>query len=216
MLTKFVQTIAKKFESDKKSKKYNLSNFPIVMTEGEREFLLENIKNAENYLEFGAGGSTFLSLLQTDIQNIVSVESDMNWLEYLRNWEIISSNENKRLYFEFVNIGETKQWGFPVNDEKKSLFPNYSQKPFLSDTNWNAVFIDGRFRAACLLQTVLNCDKNTKILMHDFNNRKHYHNILKFVDIVDTQDSMALFKTKDSLDRKEAEIMYEQYQFISD
>jgi len=49
--------------------------------------------------------------------------------------------------------------------------------------------------------------------MHDFNNRAYYHVILKFLDIVDTADTMALFKIKENIDYGELKRMYEEYKF---
>ena len=199
-----------------KVKKYSNETFPIQLTKKEQDFLIKYSKNAEEYLEFGSGGSTFLMLLNTQIQHITSVESDKKWIKYLRNWKIIPNNEKKRLKFLHINIGRTGEWGRPIDLEKKDKFPNYSLCPFINNKNYDVVFIDGRFRVACALQTILNCNKNTKILIHDFINRPYYHSILEFTDIVDTVDTMVLLKIKDDFNKNQLISLYEKYKYVYD
>ncbi|HEC1763941.1 TPA: hypothetical protein R1722_000666 [Campylobacter lari] len=139
---------------------------------------------------------------------IYSVESDINWLEYLRKWKIIRENEGKRLFFNYIDIGKTGEWGVPIEKDKEHLYENYSKSIFTLKKDFDLVFVDGRFRVACVLQTLLNCPETTKILMHDFNDRPFYHNILDFLEIIDTADTMALFKIK-NLDRKKITILYD-------
>lgn len=192
------------------------SNFPISLSDNERSFLLNQIKGAKNYMEFGSGGSTFLALTQSNVAHITSVESDAGWLKYLRKWQEITNAENKRLNFICVNIGKTGAWGVPIEEDKKLLWSDYSMAPFSSKSSYDVIFIDGRFRVACALQAILNSNQNTKILMHDFNNRAHYHCILEFLDIVDTADMLALFKIKKDCNKQRLLEMYEQYKYIYD
>lgn len=121
--------------------------------------------------------------------------------------------QSQRLTFEFIDIGKVGEWGVPIEDCKKSLFPNYSTQVFDSHKNFDIVFIDGRFRLACLAQTLLHCSKDTKILMHDFNNRAFYHQILEFVDIVDTCDTLAEFKIKKDIDKQRLLEFYNEYKY---
>lgn len=172
------------------------------------------MRGGGQYLEFGSGGSTFLALLHAQVC-IISVESDKNWIEHLRDWKLIKDAENRRLQFIYVNIGEVGEWGVPLEIEKsKKSFPNYSAQVFETYKDFDVVFIDGRFRIACLLQSVLHCPKHTRILMHDFNNRAFYHQILKFVDFIDTCDTLAEFRIKENIDKQRLLAMYEEYKYI--
>lgn len=188
--------------------------FPISLSESEREFLINVSKNSSSYLEFGAGGSTFLILKYTNIPKIISVESSLEWLNHLRHFSIISDNENARLKLVYIDIGKTGQWGWPLEYQKKQQFVNYSMFPFINDKKYDFIFIDGRFRVACALQVILNCDMDTKILIHDFNMREKYHVILEFTDVIDTADSMILLKIKKQIDKVKVAKMYEEYKYI--
>lgn len=206
--------IDKEIKRDKP--KENPQKFPIELSDNERKYLQNTLISAGGgaYLEFGSGGSTFLALLQTQV-HIVSVESDKNWIEHLKGWKVINeATKRGALEFVSVDIGRTGEWGVPLEMEKKSLFPHYSAQVFEKYTDFDIVFIDGRFRVACLLQTLLHCPKHTKILMHDFNNRPFYHKILEFVDFVDTCDTLAEFKIKDNIDKQRLLVLYEEYKYV--
>ena len=196
------------------SGKIGKENFPICLSDHERQFLVEHIQNASNYLEFGAGGSTYLALTQTNIPNIVSVESDLNWIKHLEKWNVISSNK-ERLTFIHVNIGKTGAWGAPIEEDKKELYPNFSAIPFQNSTSYDVVFIDGRFRVACALSAIMAHIPPSKILIHDFSIRSEYHCILDFLDIVDIADTLTLFKVKEHYNKKLLLQTYNKYKYIS-
>ncbi len=189
------------------------SKYPMWIYKSEADLLVSKIKDAKNYLEFGSGGSTYLSLLNSDAY-VVSVESDQSWLNYMREWNFIKKNEGKRLVLYYANIGETKEMGYPLYESNKELFPDYSKKVFADyPKKYDVVLIDGRFRVACALQTILNSDDNVTILWHDFPERPYYHEILKFLNIEKTVDRMVVLKKKKNLNKKAVEKLYEKYKY---
>ena len=120
----------------------NNNSYPIRLTKNEQKFFLKHIEESENYLEFGSGGSTFISILETKIPKIMSVESDKQWIDYMRKWDVIPQNEhNKRLIFQYINIGKTGEWGVPTEIDKKDLFPKYSAKVFETDKSFDFVLL---------------------------------------------------------------------------
>jgi len=46
------------------------------------------------------------------------------------------------------------------------------------------ILIDGRFRVACALNLFDQIENNTTIIFDDFLNRKNYHVVLEYYDIV--------------------------------
>ena len=195
-----------------------LKRYPIKLSFKERALLIKYLKKSKKYLEFGAGGSTFLALLKSNTK-IYSVESDINWLNYLREWRIIKFFEkDQRLNFNFVNIGKTKEFGFPADEKHKDLFPNYSKSVYeINDiTNFDTIFIDGRFRVACTLAAILNTKQDTKIILHDYTKRENYHIIEHFLDKIESADTMVVFKKKDNINIDEVKDLYEKYKYIAD
>ena len=133
------------------------------------------------------------------------------------SWKFIKKyNKNKRLNFIHVNIGKTKDWGKPLNDKKSDLLPNYSG--VLDDTIINSkidtILVDGRFRVACILNAILNCNKDVIILVHDFWSREHYHIVLNYLDTVSKVDNLGVFKIKKNVDIEDIEKLYDKYKYI--
>ena len=75
--------------------------------------------------------------------------------------------------------------------------------------------VDGRFRVACILKIILEFHKysNFKVMVHDFWKRDEYHVVLKYLDIIDTVDTMGLFSIKKNVDLKLVEKDYHAYKF---
>ena len=186
--------------------------FSIRLSNYEKELLQKELKKSKNYLEFGSGGSTILAVTEGLCENIVSVESDYNWIEELKTSNTINSAQN--LTFEYVDVGNVGSWGTPIEADKKELFPNYSSKVFKDfPYDYDLVFIDGRFRVACTLQTILNCSKEVTIIIHDYNNRPQYHCVLNFLDIIYTIDTIAVFKIKKNINKVKLYKYYEKYKY---
>lgn len=188
------------------------------MTDKERKLFIDNISNAKYYLEFGAGGSTFIALKTTNAK-VFSVEADINWINYMRkNYFIYEQELLFRLFFYYIDIGKIKNISYPVDDSKRDNYPNYSSEIFtyLSDDIINKidiVFIDGRFRVACAINSIINVNKNTKIIIHDFFNREHYHILLKYLECLDKIDSLGIFKIKDNINKNDIIKLIDEYKY---
>ena len=110
------------------------SNNPIryqfLNTVSERELLRKYMKNCVNYLEFGSC-STF-EALKVGCKKVVSVESSVDWVEYMKTWKFIRKQINKkRLDLRYINIGLTREWGMPVDESSKDSFLQYHEFWFL-------------------------------------------------------------------------------------
>lgn len=196
----------------------NQKDYPIRLSAKERDTLIKYVKQSKQYLEFGSGGSTFLTICNSDAK-IYSVESDISWIYYLRNWEIIKKAEkDNNLYFQYINIGKTGAWGKPINDSCQELYPNYSEYIFkkLDKIDIDTVFIDGRFRVACVLSAILYYSGNTTILIHDYENREYYHIVEEFLSKTYTADTLAVFTIKKDINIDKVKTLYEKYKYIAE
>ncbi len=186
------------------------------MTKNEIELFDRKIKNSKAYLEYGMGGS-LLRTIQKSKAKIYSVDSNVNWIYLMRKYRIVKNLENKRVFLYYMNVGTTKGWGHPINDEFKYLFPDYSSNVFdlIDKTTIDRVLIDGRFRVACTLKTIIECYKNEnlEILIHDFWKRPQYHVVLKYLDEVDRADTLGVFKVKNAIDLSLVAQDYEHYKY---
>ena len=192
--------------------KSNPDKYPVILTDAEKVLLCKYLETSNKYIEFGAGGSTFLALSNSSA-DIYSTEADKSWIDYLRSFYIINNSEKLgRLKFYSVNIGKTKKWSYPEDSSCKNYYPEYSSRVF-NDVSADTIFVDGRFRVACVLNSIIHSSNETKILLHDYIDRPYYHIIENYLDIIETADSLAVFKIKDNIDRNELEHLYEEYKY---
>ena len=136
-------------------------------------------------LEYGTGGSTFLALESHQKNIVYACETDSVWLSRLM-LHLAEKKISDRVYPVHLDIGSTGQWGVPVFDGESTMTSSRMQK-FLqaSLTPWkliqkheqypDLVVIDGRWRNACFLSTLLFAQKNTLVLWDDYLDRPQYH-----------------------------------------
>ncbi len=192
--------------------------YPWVMSKKEKEIFDSTIKKSKGYLEFGSGGSTIRALQKSNAK-IYSVDSSKEWIGYMRKHLIVRYYEGKRLDFFYVNIGPTKEWGLPVDDSSKHLFPQFSSSVFnvVNPESVDTFLVDGRFRVACVLSTIIHLsalgDYNKIIIIHDFWNREHYHVVLSYLKVIDRADTLGVFNIKENLNLADVRQDYERYKF---
>lgn len=190
---------------------------PFRMTRKEQKLFDRCVSESKNYLEFGMGGSTF-RVLQKSQANVYSVDSSEPWIHMMKQYKFIKKMLQSRLSLIHVNIGPTHEWGRPLGESSKHLFPDYSKEVFnkIDSDEIDTVLVDGRFRVSCALSTVKECrNKDLKILFHDFE-REHYHVVLKYLDKVESADTLVVLKVKQQLDTEQLEQDYQKYAFDSD
>lgn len=174
------------------------------------------IKNSSIHIEFGLGGSTIRALQKTN-SKIETIETSKEWINIIKKYWYVRKKLDKQLTIHYVDIGPTKEWGYPVSEQKKESFPLFSSLIFdkTDASKVDTVLVDARFRVACTLMTILKChsNENLKILIHDFWNRPHYHDVLKFLEVIEKSETLGVFKVKKDLDLDLCQNLYEEYKY---
>jgi len=202
-----------------KVKGFPIDDEPHFCDEG-KAFFASAIEDVEAYLEYGSGGSTVTA--QKFARILVSVDSDKDVLRAVRSKLLqrpALSAVKPRL--TPADIGLTKEWGYPVfsrkTRERINKWKNYAQAPWVYLNSHliqpNMIVVDGRFRVACTLESLLNLadDSKCKILVDDYFDRQHYRVIEKFADLVDMKGRMALFVKKSDMDLDECRYRADHY-----
>jgi hypothetical protein len=192
------------------------SLYSFILSEKSKQFFDQVIKSSSHYLEFGMGGST-IRVLQESKSKVYTVESSIDWIGQMRKYLLIKYMVvTKRLQIFHVDIGKTGSWGSPIGNYSKHLYPNYSSSIFncIDKRLIDTVFIDGRFRVACVMKTILECCNNEKLvfLIHDFQ-RKEYHIVLKYLEEDERCINLVKFHLKKDIDLNSVEEDYEKYKF---
>ena len=185
-------------------------NIFALLTENERLFFILILRTSKKFLEFGMGGSTLMAFKTLSIKKIVSVEHNFEWFKKISNFDGINNQIGKRIFLDFINLGKLKK-NYPL---KKNInnFSIYSNQIFQKyENDYDFVFIDGIFRVACALQTILNCQNDVKIMIHDMNYYLKYHILYKYLEVIYSIDTMVLFCIKKNINIEEVKKDYEIY-----
>jgi hypothetical protein len=152
---------------------------------------------AKIVLEFGSGGSTILAAEQPNLQ-ITSVDTDVSWFDRLREFAPVRAAEREgRLRFVAIDVGPTKEWGYPTDQRAIERWPMYSTAPWSSvQTAPDLILIDGRFRVACALEAARRRTLNgATIAIHDFQ-RRHYQIARLFLKRIEMVERLAIFRRR--------------------
>ncbi|APH54744.1 Hypothetical protein GbCGDNIH9_1442 [Granulibacter bethesdensis] len=148
---------------------------PLAMHEKEIELLTIFLESTQNYVEFGAGGSTCLAAQHVS-KSIHTTDSSIDWLQHVEN-TCRSANTPVFPVTRFVDIGPIAAWGVPTDLSKRPIWPNYHEEcwgdPAYSEGDF--YLVDGRFRVACFMQILLHAPADACIALHDYTTRQHYH-----------------------------------------
>lgn len=162
-------------------------------------FLVEkHTKNCKEILEYGSGGSTFYFIRKN--KKIISVENNKTYFRYMKTFNVIKHYKN--LNYQFIDTGESSNWGYPKNDNKKEAWPRYYKKAWedLHIACPDIILIDGRFRVMCALEAIPYIDFSTIIIIHDFTERLYYSEALKYFDLIEKVDTMVILRKKRVID----------------
>ena len=144
------------------------------------------------FVEYGCGGSTILAHQSKSIHTIISVESDRNWASIVQD-----KVPQPRLYVEYVDIGPVIEWGTPANDNQFREYWKYTAAPWIRvqqlGVDPELVLIDGRFRVACFLLSLMTAKEGAIILFDDYAVRPEYHIIEKYCKPTKMASYMACF-----------------------
>jgi len=166
---------------------------PLMDSEGLKCFE-ETTRRSQCYLEYGTGGSTVYAARIARVPIIISVDSDRIWLE---NVKASASVADSKLYIEHCDIGEVGEWGTPKNKDKIENFWAYIATPWRIAKRNNlapdAVLIDGRFRVASFLFSLLTARVGTVILFDDYLDRPQYFVVEGFCQLEEKRGRMGVF-----------------------
>jgi hypothetical protein len=164
-------------------------------------WFVDALQRADSYLEFGAGGSTYLAAAAG--KRFVSVESDRYFLEKLRGRIAADGFMNSAFQdYRHADVGLTREWGYPVRPPTmtpRSRLAAYSAFPadaFGGTFNPELVLVDGRFRVACALKALwaLTGRRGWTLLFDDYAARDRYHVVEEFGELVGMVGRMAIFQ----------------------
>jgi hypothetical protein len=136
-------------------------------------YFRNKLKLSHCYLEYGCGGSTVYACSLPNIKVVLSVDSDPVWIAKVKgSAKGSSSHTPPTLLLAHCDIGEVGDWGVPINKNKSDHFWKYMAAPWDIARSRNyvpdTILIDGRFRVACFLYSLLAARVGATILFDDW------------------------------------------------
>lgn len=183
----------------------------------DEQMFYKYLDKAENYFEYGSGGSTFQASIRENIKSIYSVESDLEWHNKLK--DLIENKD--RISFIYCDMKtQPNTCGHPGISSTLDDWVNYSSAMHNLNKSNNLmkkidlVLIDGRFRAACCLKCFDIINDDCYIIYDDFLDRPEYHIVLNYYDIIEkTQDERMVVLKKKKCNKPSLELI-EKYEKV--
>lgn len=181
-----------------------------AMTHNEQALLLAALEGRQTGIEFGCGGSTAL-ILSTGLRRLLSADSDLAWLRRVAvDPHCAPALATGRLRLLHVDIGPTGAWGWPQGAQHCAQWPTYWRDPWetMGETigdaasNVDFVFVDGRFRVACALNSLPRMAPGAVLLVHDFWSRAAYRGpLLRHFEVTGSAGSLAMLSPRQQINR---------------
>ena len=194
-----------------------------LLTE-DRKLLSELYYNATSIFEYGIGESTYIAA-HTNVQRYTGVDSDCIWVSTARD-NVLSNigkkkgksrHDGNNFRFSFADIGFTKVWGKPLNQNLAKIAYNYQIAPLVPELKaFDVYMIDGRYRVSCACISFLHALKymdiddvkdKVRVAIHDATGRENtfgkYGQLQMIADVVDKAEELWVYRLKDGITKKD-------------
>jgi len=162
------------------------------------KLFIENAYKSKTYGEYGVGYST-LKVRNESMATIIAVETNENYLNQWRN-DIKPKDTDILIYYD---IGDIIGLGYPINYNRRNSFIGYFESIWTQESKPDFVLIDGRFRVACFLTSVLLANPGTMILFDDYD-REYYHVVEEIIKPSEVTLTQGLFIVPSTIDKVKA------------
>ena len=166
----------------------------LTLPPAEAEWLRAAYAKSDVIVEYGCGGSTVIAA-ETPGRAVFSVESDRAWSARMADY-FAAHPPRRAVHLHPVDIGVTGKWGKPRNDSGWRKYHRYpisvwDRPDFIAP---DLVLIDGRFRAACFVTTMLRIERPTTVMIDDYADRERLHVVEDYAKPVEIRGRMARFE----------------------
>jgi hypothetical protein len=168
------------------------------------------LKNCKLYFEYGVGMSTRWVIENSNSQ-IIAVDTDKDWIDFV-NVELGSDRAN----LIWVNLGDLIKWGRPNSYKYREYFIDYISGVWNFKEQADVILIDGRFRVACFLYSLLRSKAGSILVFDDYFDRPWYHIIEEVITPDDRCGRQAIFKVHEDYDIKLTKDLLSKFLYVFD
>ncbi|MEM1429989.1 MAG: hypothetical protein AAGG09_11070 [Pseudomonadota bacterium] len=174
---------------------------PLTLPDAVADLVRDTYDRASAILEYGSGGSTVLAAERG--KPCLTVENDRAWGKGVAAW-LDHAHPGHGVRLHLVYIGPTRKWGRPSKTQAPLWRWRYKAYP---TSVWNrrdltppdVILIDGRFRPACFLTSLLRLDRPATLLWDDYEGRPEYRVVERVLAPARMVERMAVFRAQPGL-----------------
>lgn len=155
--------------------------------DGEDALFHAAVAGARTYGEYGLGASTLWMDQHTDAR-IIGVDTALDWVTQTQAQLTREGHD-----IVHIDVGPVAKWGRPRTYRKRRNFIHYVESIWRGDALPDVVLVDGRFRVACFLTTLLHAQPGTRIIFDDYVGRRTYHLVEEFAPAEAKNTRQAVF-----------------------
>ena len=181
-----------------------------TLFDGDDNLFKKYLKNCNIYFEYGVGDST-IWVLENTASRIISVDTDKKWINKV---DILKNK--KRIDINWINLGEVENWGRPKTYEYRNQFIEYISNVWNFNIKADVILVDGRFRVACFLYSLINAKEGSIIIFDDYMNRSHYHVVEEVLGIYEKCGRQVIFKVPQVFDKQLAKELLKKFIYVMD
>tara|TARA_B100000131_G_scaffold226192_1_gene217800 strand:- start:178 stop:852 length:675 start_codon:yes stop_codon:yes gene_type:complete len=183
----------------------------IKLFDGEELLFMDLLDDCSVYGEYGCGESTIYAANNTD-KEIISIDNSIEWINKVKG----RISQERIIDLHHSDMGDLLPWGFPRTYDYKENFKDYFEYMWMKDKTPDFVLIDGRFRVACFLTTLLYAEKDTLVLFDDYVDRGIYKIVEKFIKPIQINGRQAVFRIQKSFQEDELKDYISRFELVFD
>jgi hypothetical protein len=179
--------------------------YHIEMTVADIAFLMKELSLVKSaYFEFGMGAQTSMSCEFALKYNFIlyAVHSSSDTIDEISNdpclRQLIEDGQANLLK---IDIGITGKYGVPLNSNDTENFHFYSDAINRIRTHVDLILVDGRFRIASVLKSLIKFP-NSRILLHDYYEPYHYRvysPVRNYAYVMESSDTFVRLRRKEEI-----------------
>ena len=150
-------------------------------------------------------------MLENTSSRIISVDTDKKWIN-----KVNISNNEKRIDINWINLGEIENWGRPKTYEYRKHFIDYISCVWNFKLKADVILIDGRFRVASFLFSLINAKEGSIIIFDDYMDRSHYHVVEEILEVYKKCGRQFFFKVPKVFNKHLAEELLQKFIYVMD
>lgn len=187
----------------------NLESINNSLFDGDNELFKKYLDKSKIYGEYGVGVSTIFANRYNN-KHTIAVDSDKNWIINVKN-NLLDKNNLEIIH---IDLGKLKTWGTPEGYEFRHNFKKYLSAIWGKSLKPDLVLVDGRFRVACFLTSLLKADEGSIIIFDDYTLRPEYHIVEIFEKPIESNGRQAAFKVSGNYETKKLKYYIEKFEFV--